>query len=74
MAGSNIVNQIAQAHGATPTQIALAWLLQRSPTVLPIPGTSSAEHLEENIRATLLRLTDDERKQLSTVNKQFTTR
>jgi aryl-alcohol dehydrogenase-like predicted oxidoreductase len=74
MAGSSIVNQIAQAHGATPTQIALAWLLKRSPTVLPIPGTSSAEHLEENVCATFFQLTDDERKQLSTVKKQFRTR
>ena len=74
MAGSSIVNQIAQAHGATPTQIALAWLLKRSPTILPIPGTSSATHLEENVCATFLHLTEDERKQLSTVNKQFRTR
>jgi aryl-alcohol dehydrogenase-like predicted oxidoreductase len=74
MAGSSIVQQIAQAHGATPTQIALAWLLKRSPIILPIPGTSSAEHLEENVGATLFQLTEDERKRLSTVKKQFTTR
>jgi aryl-alcohol dehydrogenase-like predicted oxidoreductase len=74
MAGSGIVNQIAQAHGATPTQIALAWLLKRSPIVLPIPGTSSAEHLEENVCATLFQLTEDEHKQLSAVKKQFSTR
>ena len=39
---------IAEKHGASPAQIALAWLLARSPTILPIPGTSSVTHLEEN--------------------------
>jgi pyridoxine 4-dehydrogenase len=51
---------IAAAHDATPGQIALAWLLQRSPVMLPIPGTSSIEHLEENVAAAGIRLTDDE--------------
>jgi pyridoxine 4-dehydrogenase len=41
-----VLGRIAQAHGASPTQVALAWLLQRSPIMLPIPGTSSIEHLE----------------------------
>ncbi len=45
------VAEAAEAHGATPGQIALAWLLQRSPVMLPIPGTGSVEHLEENVGA-----------------------
>jgi pyridoxine 4-dehydrogenase len=54
------LDEIARAHGATPAQVALAWLLQRSPVMLPIPGTSSVEHLEENVAAAALRLTDQE--------------
>jgi pyridoxine 4-dehydrogenase len=50
----------ADAHGAKPLQVALAWLLQRSPLMLPIPGTSSIEHLEENMLAGSLRLTEAE--------------
>ena len=46
--------------GATPAQVALAWLLRRSPVMLPIPGTASVAHLEENTAAASLRLTDDE--------------
>jgi len=52
--------RVAKAHGATPMQVALAWLLQRSSIMLPIPGTASVEHLEENIRAASLRLTRQE--------------
>jgi pyridoxine 4-dehydrogenase len=51
---------IAQAHGATIWQIALAWLLARSPAIVAIPGTSSIAHLEENAAAASLRLSDDE--------------
>ena len=51
---------IAAKHRASPAQIALAWLLARSPVVLPIPGTSSLEHLEENWNARLISLTPDE--------------
>jgi len=54
------LSQIAQRHHATPGQIALAWLLQRSPNMLPIPGTSSVKHLEENSAAALIRLSNDE--------------
>ena len=46
--------------GATPSQLALAWLLQRSPVMLPIPGTSSVEHLESNTAAAAIELTDEE--------------
>jgi len=50
----------ARHHDATPSQLALAWLLKRSPVVLPIPGTSSLEHLESNTAAASIELTDDE--------------
>lgn len=52
-----LVDRIARAHGATAGQVALAWLLQRSPVMLPIPGTSSVAHLEENVAAAGLTLT-----------------
>jgi len=55
-----LVAEIAAAHDATPGQVALAWLLARSPVMLPIPGTGSVEHLEENVAAAELQLTDDE--------------
>jgi pyridoxine 4-dehydrogenase len=54
------VAEAAEAHDATTGQIALAWLLQRSPVMLPIPGTGSVEHLEENVAAADIELTDDE--------------
>jgi aryl-alcohol dehydrogenase-like predicted oxidoreductase len=54
------VAEIAQAHGATTGQVALAWLLARSPVMLPIPGTGSVAHLEENVAAADLKLDDDE--------------
>ena len=52
--------EVARSHGATPAQVALAWLLRRSPVMAPIPGTSSMEHLEENVAAAELELTNDE--------------
>ena len=54
------VEALASAHGATPAQIALAWLLQRSPVIVPIPGTASLDHLEENMAARELRLGERE--------------
>jgi len=51
---------IAREHDAAPGQVALAWLLARSPAMLPIPGTGSVEHLEENVAAAALELSDDE--------------
>jgi aryl-alcohol dehydrogenase-like predicted oxidoreductase len=54
------VDEIAHAHDATAGQVALAWLLAKSPVMLPIPGTSSVEHLEENVAAADLRLSEDE--------------
>lgn len=56
--------EIASAHDATPAQVALAWLLQHSGAMLPIPGTSSLAHLEENVAAAGLRLTGDELERL----------
>ena len=55
----------AERHGAAPSQLALAWLLQRSPVMLPIPGTGSVEHLEENVAAAGLRLSQDELDELA---------
>ena len=55
-----VLNRIAQAHNASPTQIALAWLLRRSPIMLPIPGTSSIEHLKQNVGGASLRLPDED--------------
>jgi pyridoxine 4-dehydrogenase len=52
--------QIARGRGATSAQVALAWLLRRSPAMVPIPGTSSAEHLEENVGAAAIELSDAE--------------
>jgi pyridoxine 4-dehydrogenase len=62
-----VLNAVAHAHSATPKQIALAWLLQRSPNILPIPGTSSIEHLEQNVDAASVRLTQKEFDRLSGV-------
>jgi aryl-alcohol dehydrogenase-like predicted oxidoreductase len=55
-----ILDQVAKRHGAQPGQIALAWLLKRSSTMLPIPGTSSVNHLEENIAGATIRLSQEE--------------
>ena len=54
------LHRIAAAHDATPAQVSLAWILQRSPVMLPIPGTSKVAHLEENIAAVGLSLTAEE--------------
>jgi len=54
------LDQIARRHNAKPSQIALAWLLQRSSTMLPIPGTSLVKHLEEDVMGALIKLTQDE--------------
>jgi pyridoxine 4-dehydrogenase len=55
-----VLARVAKAHGAKPAQIALAWLLRRSPVMLPIPGTSRVSHLEENVAAAAIELTDEE--------------
>jgi pyridoxine 4-dehydrogenase len=58
--GGPAATEIAKRHGATPAQVALAWLLRRSPATLPIPGTLSLEHLRENLAAAEIELSDDE--------------
>jgi pyridoxine 4-dehydrogenase len=60
LADNSAVQQIAKSHDATPRQVALAWLLGRSPAVLPIPGTGSVSHLESNVAAVGLRLSPQE--------------
>ncbi|MDB5295987.1 MAG: ydbC [Phycisphaerales bacterium] len=60
-----VVDRVARADGATPAQVALAWLLRQSPVMLPIPGTSSVTHLEENCAAATVRLTDEQVEELS---------
>jgi pyridoxine 4-dehydrogenase len=69
-----VLNRIAQAHHASPTKVALAWLLRRSPMMLPIPGTSSIEHLEENVAASSVRLTDEDYQILSQVPESVASR
>lgn len=59
------ISAIAARHNATTAQIALAWLLRRSPNILLIPGTSSVAHLHENLKASAITLTDEEFDQLS---------
>ena len=63
--GNAALTRVAKAHKASVMQVALAWLLQRSPAMLPIPGTSSVAHLEENVAASSLKLTKEEFKELS---------
>jgi aryl-alcohol dehydrogenase-like predicted oxidoreductase len=63
--GSRAVTRVAERHGATPAQIALAWLLAYSPVMAPIPGTSSLDHLEENVAATQLVLSEEDLRDLS---------
>ncbi len=70
----DVLNQIAQAHRASPTQVALAWLLRRSPIMLPIPGTSSIEHLEQNVAGASLRLAEEEYQLLARVPELVATR
>lgn len=57
---AKVLDKIATARKSKPIHVALAWLLKRSPIMLPIPGTSSIAHLEENVRAAALQLTDEE--------------
>jgi pyridoxine 4-dehydrogenase len=59
------IEDVADAHDATPQQIALAWLLERSDVMLPIPGTGSVQHLEENVAAADIELTPEEFERLS---------
>ena len=69
-----LLDQVARAHYCSPKQVALAWLLKRSPMMLPIPGTSSVAHLEENVTAASLHLTDSEYETLGRVPQLAATR
>ena len=59
------LDELARTHGVTPGQLALAWLLARSPVMLPIPGTASVDHLEENVAAADIELDSDELERLA---------
>jgi pyridoxine 4-dehydrogenase len=65
LARAGELQAVATAHGATAAQVAIAWLLQRSPVLLPIPGTSSIAHLEENVAAAGLRLSAEEARRVA---------
>lgn len=69
-----VLDQVARAHQASRTQVALAWLLKRSPAILPIPGTTSIEHLDQNVAAASLRLSDKEYEALANVTEPLATR
>lgn len=69
-----VLEQVAKAHNATPMQVALAWLLARSPIMLPIPGTSSIRHLEEDLGGASLRLSEEECERLAGVPRLVATR
>lgn len=60
-----VLEEVAESRDATPRQVALAWLLHHSPVTLPIPGTSTVDHLEQNVAASAVDLTDEEMKRLS---------
>jgi aryl-alcohol dehydrogenase-like predicted oxidoreductase len=64
-----LLERIAKARQVNPIQVALAWLLKRSPTMLPIPGTSSIAHLEENVQAASLQLSEKEYLELTGITE-----
>lgn len=66
----SVMDSIATKLGATPSQVALAWVLKRSPVMLPIPGTSKVKHLEENTAAASLNLSDEDFKQLDELGRK----
>jgi pyridoxine 4-dehydrogenase len=70
LAADGPIARVAEAHDATPFQVALAWLLARSPVMLPIPGTSSVEHLEENVAAAGLKLSQEEFEELAALGAE----
>jgi pyridoxine 4-dehydrogenase len=63
------LDEVSKRHGATVSQLSLAWLLHRSPVMLPIPGTSSVKHLEENMKAAEISLSDDEMQEIESAVK-----
>lgn len=66
----SVLSEVARRAGGTPAQAALAWVLKRSPVMLPIPGTSKVKHLEENVAAAGLELTDDDFRQLDELGRE----
>jgi pyridoxine 4-dehydrogenase len=62
-----VLSRVASTHSVTPRQVALAWLLAHSPVTLPIPGTSSIQHLEENVAAAAINLTPEDMAQLDSI-------
>lgn len=68
----SVLDAIAKKLGATPSQVALAWMLKRSPVMLPIPGTSRVDHLEENVGAAALQLSDEDFAELDRAAKALT--
>ena len=66
----SLLDTVAQKHGATSGQIALAWLLKRSPVMLPIPGTSKVRHLEENVAAAGIALSDEDFRSLDEAGRK----
>ena len=65
-----VADKIAQAHDVSAAQVALAWMLRRSPNMLPIPGTSKVSHLEENVAAAQIELSDEEFQQLDKAGQE----
>jgi len=61
-----VLDKVAKRHQATVAQLSIAWLLHRSPVMLPIPGTSSVTHLEENVASAGISLSDEEWKEIET--------
>ena len=65
-----VLSGVAKRLGATPAQVALAWVLERSPVMLPIPGTSRVRHLEENVAAASIELTEEDFRELDRVGRE----
>ncbi len=70
LAADPAISEVAGKHEATPSQVALAWLLERSPKIVLIPGTSSVDHLEENLAAGDLDLDEDDLRRLDGVEQR----
>jgi aryl-alcohol dehydrogenase-like predicted oxidoreductase len=69
-APGGVVDEIASRHGVSRSAVAIAWLLRRSPVMLPIPGTATVEHLEENVAGATIQLSDDEFRTLDARGKE----
>ena len=65
-----VLDRMAKRLGTSPAQVALAWVLERSPVMLPIPGTSKVKHLEENVAAAAIELTEDDFRELDRVGRE----